>query len=43
MPDTSAFLTEPRETAPRQAVADRVRDWFERALMMRAPKEAVHA
>jgi len=29
MPDTTAFLTEPRETAPRRAVADRVRDWFE--------------
>jgi glutamate synthase (NADPH/NADH) small chain len=29
MPDTAAFLTEPRETAPRRAVADRVRDWFE--------------
>ncbi|HUB83449.1 MAG TPA: glutamate synthase subunit beta [Bryobacteraceae bacterium] len=28
MPDT-AFLTEPRETAPRRPVADRVRDWFE--------------
>jgi glutamate synthase (NADPH/NADH) small chain len=29
MPDTTAFLTEPRETAPRRPVADRVRDWFE--------------
>ena len=29
MPDTAAFLIEPRETAPRRAVADRVRDWFE--------------
>jgi glutamate synthase (NADPH/NADH) small chain len=29
MPDTIAFLTEPRETAPRRPAADRVRDWFE--------------
>ena len=29
MPDTTAFLTEPRETAPRRPTADRVRDWFE--------------
>jgi len=29
MPDTTAFLTEPRETAPRRPAADRVRDWFE--------------
>src|SRR5271157_655581 len=29
MPDTTAFLTEPRESAPRRPVADRVRDWFE--------------
>jgi len=43
MPDTTAFLTEPRETAPRRAVADRVRDWFERAPMVSAPKETVHA
>jgi len=52
MPDTTAFLTEPRETAPRRAVAARVRDWFEiykiyprdlRALMVSAPKETVHA
>ena len=52
MPDTTAFLTEPRETAPRRAVADRVRDWFEAdnvyprdlcALMVSAPKETVHA
>jgi hypothetical protein len=42
MPDTTAFLTEPRETAPRPAVTDRVRDWFERTLIS-APKEAVHA
>ena len=28
-PDTIAFLTEPRETAPRRPAADRVRDWFE--------------
>ena len=28
MPDT-AFLTEPRESAPRRPVAERVRDWFE--------------
>jgi glutamate synthase (NADPH/NADH) small chain len=28
MPDT-AFLTEPRETAPRRPAAERVRDWFE--------------
>jgi len=52
MPDTTALLTEPRETAPRRAVADRVRAWFEidkfysrdlRALMVSAPKETVHA
>jgi hypothetical protein len=50
MPDTTAFLTEPRETAPRRPVADRVRDWFAvfyprdlRALAVNAPKEAVHA
>jgi len=29
MPDTTAFLTEPRETAPRRPAAERVRDWFE--------------
>jgi glutamate synthase (NADPH/NADH) small chain len=29
MPDSTAFLTEPRETAPRRPAADRVRDWFE--------------
>jgi glutamate synthase (NADPH) small chain len=29
MPDTTAFLTEPRESAPRRPVADRVHDWFE--------------
>jgi glutamate synthase (NADPH) small chain len=29
MPDTTAFLTEPRETAPRRPAGDRVRDWFE--------------
>ncbi len=29
MPDTTAFLTEPRETAPRRPAAERVQDWFE--------------
>jgi glutamate synthase (NADPH/NADH) small chain len=29
MPDTTAFLTEPRETALRRPAAERVRDWFE--------------
>ena len=29
MPDLTAFLTEPRETAPRRPAAERVRDWFE--------------
>jgi len=29
MPDTTAFLTEARETAPRRPAAERVRDWFE--------------
>src|SRR5580704_2189496 len=29
MPDTTAFLTEPRETAPRRPADERVRDWFE--------------
>jgi glutamate synthase (NADPH/NADH) small chain len=29
MSDTTAFLTEPRETAPRRPAAERVRDWFE--------------
>ena len=29
MPDTTAFLTEARETAPRRPVAERVNDWFE--------------
>ena len=27
--DTTAFLTEPRETAPRRPVTERVNDWFE--------------
>ena len=29
MPDTAAFLIEPRETAPRRAVADRVRSFHD--------------
>jgi glutamate synthase (NADPH/NADH) small chain len=29
MPERAAFLTEPRETAPRRAPAERVRDWNE--------------
>jgi len=29
MPDITAFITEPRETAPRRPAGDRVNDWFE--------------
>jgi glutamate synthase (NADPH/NADH) small chain len=29
MPDTAAFLTEPREVAPRRPAGQRVHDWFE--------------
>ena len=37
MPDT-AFLTEPRETAPRRPVSERVNDWFEIYLPFPEPK-----
>ena len=41
MPDTTAFLTERRETAPRRPAADRVNDWFE--IYLPFPEERLRA
>jgi glutamate synthase (NADPH) small chain len=38
MPDTTAFLTEPRETAPRRPAAERINDWLEIYLPFPEPK-----